>query len=65
LVEQGDKHKQWQNRAHFIAVAAHAMRRILVDYAPFPLGRKAAGRAPAASSHEVLVLAPERAAWGG
>ena len=24
---------QWQNRAHFLAVAAQAMRRILVDYA--------------------------------
>ncbi len=24
---------QWQNRAHFLAVAAQAMRRILIDYA--------------------------------
>jgi RNA polymerase sigma-70 factor, ECF subfamily len=24
---------QWQNRAHFLAVAAQAMRRVLVDYA--------------------------------
>ena len=24
---------QWQNRAHFLAVAAQAMRRILVDHA--------------------------------
>jgi len=27
------RERTWQNRAHFIAVAAQAMRRILVDYA--------------------------------
>ena len=27
------KHMQWQNRAHFFAVSAQAMRRILVDHA--------------------------------
>ncbi len=31
LVKQDDV--QWQNRAHFVGVAATAMRRILVDYA--------------------------------
>lgn len=31
LVNQEEK--QWQNRAHFFAVAARAMRHILVDYA--------------------------------
>jgi RNA polymerase sigma factor (TIGR02999 family) len=31
LVEQSDK--DWQNRAHFVGVAAQVMRRILVDYA--------------------------------
>ncbi len=31
LVDQ--THAHWQNRAHFFAVAATAMRRILVDYA--------------------------------
>ena len=31
LVEQRDV--QWQNRAHFFAIAAQAMRRILVDHA--------------------------------
>lgn len=30
LVEQHDRN--WQNRAHFFAVAAQAMRRLLVDY---------------------------------
>ena len=28
------KRMQWQNRAHFMAAAAQAMRRILVDHAP-------------------------------
>lgn len=31
LIDQKDV--QWQNRAHFYAIAAQAMRRILVDYA--------------------------------
>src|SRR3954468_15059125 len=31
LVDQ--THAQWHNRAHFFAVAAQLMRRILVDYA--------------------------------
>ena len=31
LVDQ--KHMNWQNRAHFLAIAAQLMRRILVDYA--------------------------------
>jgi RNA polymerase sigma factor (TIGR02999 family) len=31
LVDQ--KQVQWQNRAHFLAIAAQLMRRILVDYA--------------------------------
>src|SRR5438552_19141763 len=31
LADQNDPH--WQNRAHFFAVAARAMRRILVSYA--------------------------------
>jgi RNA polymerase sigma factor (TIGR02999 family) len=29
----GDQHQPWQNRAHFFATAAEAMRRILVDNA--------------------------------
>jgi DNA-directed RNA polymerase specialized sigma24 family protein len=31
LVDQ--RHVDWQNRAHFLGVAAHVMRRILVDHA--------------------------------
>jgi RNA polymerase sigma factor (TIGR02999 family) len=29
----GQKEAQWQNRAHFFAIAAQMMRRVLVDYA--------------------------------
>lgn len=29
----GERHTDWQNRAHFLAVASEMMRRILVDYA--------------------------------
>lgn len=36
----GDKQHDWQNRAHFFAVASQAMRRILVDHAR----RKGAGK---------------------
>ncbi|HXW07337.1 MAG TPA: sigma-70 family RNA polymerase sigma factor [Vicinamibacterales bacterium] len=33
----------WQNRAHFLAVAAQAMRRVLVDYAVKRTARKRGG----------------------
>jgi RNA polymerase sigma-70 factor (ECF subfamily) len=36
----GDQARNWQNRAHFVGVAASLMRRILVDYAR----RRRAGR---------------------
>lgn len=29
----GQQHRDWQNRAHFMAIAAHLMRNILVDHA--------------------------------
>ena len=34
---------QWQNRSHFLAVAAQAMRRILIDYAVAHRTRKRGG----------------------
>lgn len=37
---------QWQNRAHFLAVAAQAMRRILVDHARRARSGKRGGDAP-------------------
>jgi RNA polymerase sigma-70 factor (ECF subfamily) len=41
LVDQKDK--TWQNRAHFFAVAAQVMRRILVDYARQHCAQKRGG----------------------
>jgi RNA polymerase sigma-70 factor, ECF subfamily len=57
----GQAEKDWQNRAHFIGVAAQVMRRILVDYARSHRAGKRAGAHPNTSLHEELVLAPERA----
>jgi RNA polymerase sigma factor (TIGR02999 family) len=37
---------QWQNRAHFLAVAAQAMRRILIDYAVARRRQKRGGGQP-------------------
>jgi len=35
LIDQ--KRVQWQNKAHFLGIAAQMMRRILIDYARAPL----------------------------
>ena len=37
---------QWQNRTHFLAVAAQAMRRILIDYAVARRAKKRGGGVP-------------------
>lgn len=42
----------WQNRAHFFAIAARAMRRILVDYAKARNAEKRGGGAPLATFDE-------------
>lgn len=44
LVDQ--KHVQWQNRSHFIGVASHLMRRILVDHARARRAAKRGGGLP-------------------
>ncbi len=41
-----DQRAGWQDRSHFFAVAAQAMRRILVDYARAHLASKRGGIAP-------------------
>jgi RNA polymerase sigma factor (TIGR02999 family) len=43
----GDQQPEWQNRAHFFAAAAEAMRRILIDHAR----RKKAGRHGGGAEH--------------
>ena len=53
---------QWQNRAHFFAVAAHLMRRILVDFARTRNYQKRGGGAQPVSLDEAMIVAPERGA---
>ena len=53
---------QWQNRAHFFAVAAHLMRRILVDFARTRNYQKRGGGAQPVSFDEAMMVAPERGA---
>jgi RNA polymerase sigma-70 factor, ECF subfamily len=50
-------HVRWQNRAHFLAVAARTMRRILVDMARAKGYQKRGGRVPVVSLDEVDVAA--------
>jgi RNA polymerase sigma factor (TIGR02999 family) len=54
---------EWQNRAHFLAVAAQAMRRILIDYAVARRRDKRGGGREVVSLDEgdALAIAHERA----
>lgn len=52
---------QWQDRSHFFAVAARAMRRILVSYARQHNAQKRGGRERPMSLDENLVLTSDRA----
>lgn len=58
LVDQKDVH--WQNRAHFYAIAAQMMRRILVDYARSRNYEKRGGGARALSLDESLIVSDAR-----
>jgi RNA polymerase sigma factor (TIGR02999 family) len=51
--------KDWQNRAHFLAVAAQTMRHILVDYARSRQAAKRGGNLARVTLEEALA-APER-----
>ena len=53
---------KWQNRAHFFAVAAHFMRRILVDFARTRNYQKRGGGAEAVSLDQAVIGVPERGA---
>jgi RNA polymerase sigma factor (TIGR02999 family) len=55
LVQQD--HAQWENRAHFFAVAARMMRRILVDHARNTLAAKRGAGTPKLSLDEALGVA--------
>jgi len=53
------RNADWQNRAHFFAVASTLMRRILVDYARRQLRAKRGGRQTKLSLDEVVLLSHE------
>src|SRR5437870_12229563 len=53
---------QWQNRAHFFAISAQLMRRILVDFARARHNLKRGGKAPQVSLVEALEVAQEQGA---
>src|SRR5438094_4121144 len=50
---------RWQNRAHFFAVAARAMRQILVSYARTQQAQKRGGGAFKVDLDEVALVSPE------
>lgn len=54
------KQVQWRNRAHFFAIAARLMRRVLVDSARSRKYQKRGGGAPVVSFDEALIVSPER-----
>jgi RNA polymerase sigma factor (TIGR02999 family) len=54
------KHVHWKNRAHFFALSAQLMRRILVDHARGRKYAKRGGDAHRISFDEALVVSPER-----
>jgi RNA polymerase sigma factor (TIGR02999 family) len=59
LIDQ--KQVQWQNRAHFLGVAAQMMRRILVDHAKSHNRVKRGGGAQKITLDEALALSEKRA----
>jgi RNA polymerase sigma factor (TIGR02999 family) len=50
----------WQNRAHFFAVAARAMRQILVNYAQSQRSQKRGGGALKVELDEAAIVSPEK-----
>ena len=53
------EHVSWQNRAHFLAMAARLMRRILVDAARSKRNQKRGGEAMRVTFDEGMALASE------
>jgi RNA polymerase sigma-70 factor, ECF subfamily len=51
---------QWQDRAHFFAMSARLMRRILVDFARSRLYQKRGAGAHMVTLDEALVVRPEK-----
>jgi RNA polymerase sigma factor (TIGR02999 family) len=57
----GQTRMNWQNRAHFFAVAARAMRQILVDYARSQQSQKRGGGALKVELDEAALVSPTEA----
>jgi RNA polymerase sigma-70 factor, ECF subfamily len=53
---------RWQNRAHFFAMAAQLMRRILVDHARNRVRAKRGGRLTKVSLDETAIVSTDKAA---
>jgi RNA polymerase sigma factor (TIGR02999 family) len=58
----GERQMDWQNRAHFFAVAAQVMRQILVDYARTRNRDRRGGGAQRVSLENALAVASEQSA---
>ena len=58
----GERQMDWQNRAHFFAVAAQLMRMILVDYARTRNRDRRGGGAQRVSLEDALAVADEQSA---
>ena len=56
------KNMRWQNRAHFFAIAAQAMRRVLIDHARSRQYAKRGGEAQMVELDEGTIAIQERAA---
>src|SRR5262249_26342406 len=52
--------QDWKNRAHFFAVAAQAMRRVLVDHARVHRAKKRGSGKTNLSLDDALLLTPEK-----
>lgn len=50
----------WENRGHFIGLAAHVMRRVLVDYARQHRAERRAGGLQRVEMDDNFVISPER-----
>jgi RNA polymerase sigma factor (TIGR02999 family) len=50
---------KWQNRAHFIAMCAQLMRRVLIDFARSRGYQKRGGAAPHVNFDEALLVSPQ------
>lgn len=56
----GEQDKQWHNRTHFLAVAAKAMRHVLVDYARATQASKRGGGQDVIPLDEARIPPPEQ-----